>query len=109
MDLLTLNIGLNNNPKKETVISSLFDYWIRAEESKSRTEVGVYKGVEEKTLVYKAKTDTNIQTIVHLVEDLCRETNQESIALTYKEYKLLVFNPNYKGKVFNFNDTLFIP
>lgn len=108
MNTLTLNIGLENNPKEAGNIVTLLDYWLSAEKSKNKTELSEYKGVKERTLIYTVQTNTNINTIVALIEDLCKLTTQESIAFTMDEYKMLVFNPNYKGEIFDFDEKYFV-
>lgn len=103
-----LNIGQNNNRITHKQVVETVREWFNAENMEQLEETATYKGESEPTTVVQFSTDTNINTIVTLIEDLCKATTQESIAVKAGEYKLLVYNPTYKGEVMNFDDNLFI-
>ena len=105
---LVLNIGLNNNPKEVEYIVELLKVWFGADKFENKTVNSVYNDNTEPTLVVKVNTTTDINLSVSLIEDLCKLTTQECIAMVHSDYKLLVYNPNFKGEIMDFSEEYFV-
>lgn len=102
--MTTFNIGLNNNPKTTEEITQTLNKLVGRAPVKRSLIDGEYKGEVEPTLVlaYENERLTRVQ-----LEILCEETTQEAIALKRDGKGRLVFNPNYKGRKFTFNQDYF--
>lgn len=104
---LLLNIGLLNNLLTVEQIIGTLQAWFETEKVEFKETTATYKGLAEKTVVIKVTTDYHITTIVPLLEDMCKLMNQESLAMVLEEYKMMIYNPNYKGIIENFKEHLF--
>ena len=103
--MTTLNIGLNNNPKTTEEITQTLNKLVGRAPVKRSLVDGEYKGDVEPTLVlvYENERLTRVQ-----LQTLCEQTTQEAIALKRDGKGRLVFNPNYRGQKFTFNQDYFI-
>jgi hypothetical protein len=103
--MTTFNIGLNNNPKDTEQITEMVNKLVGRAPLKRNLYTGEYKGEVEPTLVltYENERLTRVQ-----IQKLCEDTTQEAIALKRDGKGRLVFNPNYKGRKFTFNQDYFI-
>lgn len=104
--IVTINIGLNNNPKSiEEIISVLEDDFGKVD---FHIAEGKFNGIPEPTLVAKFEDLSLSKTVLNL-EALCIWTNQICIAVeTSKNQQFLVYDLFYSGDFFKFDEALFI-
>lgn len=103
-----LNIGQNNNRLSHNQVVGTIKQWFGVNQIEDFEKTATYKGEKEPTTVIKLNTDNSITYIVRLLEELCKATTQKCIAFKSKDYKMLVYNPAYKGEILNFEENLFI-
>jgi hypothetical protein len=104
---LTINVGLNNNPKFANQIARelngfLFDRY------SWRVENGQYNKETEPTLVIQGETLHDLQTIQARVKALCIDLTQECIPFELASYGELVYNDQYSGDRYSFDKNYFI-
>lgn len=104
-----LNIGLENNPKSPEgvleVIEALFCFTELVEQ---RTQDGQFNGNDENTLVVELDSGLDVGTLRLNIELLCEVLTQESIAVKFNGKGELVFNPEFKGERYEFNEDYFL-
>lgn len=108
MRQIELNIGLNNNAMTVEQIKTHIVKLFGSTKVDTMLADGTYIGNTEPTLVVRFKTLKPITSVVNLIEQLCTDLTQESIAFVSEDYKMLVFNKLYKGEVFDFDEKYFI-
>lgn len=108
MRQVVLNIGLNNNNSSIEDIKKTISKAFNTTKIDTMLADGTYIGNTEPTLVARFYTLKTFNTVVKLVEQLCTDFTQGSIALVSEEYKMLVFNKLYKGEVMDFDEKYFI-
>ena len=133
MQVITLNIGLLNNPfshGKATAFKSLstaFDNIINVVRFQfpgesvidSRYEHGTYNGESEPTLVVRIKTDDELTStqVKTICRNLCQFFTQECLPFTsvrdcgsyYQAfYNGLIYHRDYDGKKYDFDPSFFI-
>lgn len=110
MKKVVVNIGLNigaEEPKQQLsrTLTSLLGYYAL---DKVRTdEEGVYKGSGERTLIACFEASC-LGTLKEALEYLCSDLKQECIACKVNGVGAIVFNTNYEGERFEFNEEYFI-
>ena len=102
MKTVKLNIGLENNPFDFERVKTLFN------PLSARIEVGEYNGQVERTAVINALIDGSIETIFLLIDLLTIAFTQECIAVKIDDVGYLVYNPNFDGEKFEFDNQYFI-
>ena len=109
MNTIKLNIGLENNPKSFTEVSKNTNWMLCFGLFESREEVGEYEGKPERTAVIKLTNDVDSEsTVIEFVEYLTTIFIQDCIAVKINDVGYLVYNPEYKGEKFEFNNEYFI-
>lgn len=123
--LVTLNVGLNNNPfTAEQIKSILFNrYSLRYKQGlgaiiETFVVMSEYKGNPEPTLVAKISNTHNMFRYWESeLESLSTRLEQDSIAFRIESTddngfktteQALAFNPDYKGERYEFDENLFI-
>jgi hypothetical protein len=108
-----INIGLNNNNYSEAVshINNAKSYYFKDYHIKQG--VSTYNGVIEETIILSFNTEAYASSIYKLLQQWCKYMDQECISmhLTDNEnntFGYLVYNTNYKGKQFTFNNKYFL-
>ena len=99
------NIGLVNNPMDQAEIVTMLNLLAGDIPVHKYLAEGVYKSDVEPTLVV-VYDDENIGDTE--LETLTQWMTQECIALKRNGVGRLIFNPNYTGDRFEFNDDYFI-
>lgn len=102
MKTVKLNIGLENNPYD-------FDFiqWIFGTSSTSRVQIGEYNGEPERTAVVLTKVENDFDVLEHVAK-MARLFTQECIAVKIDDVGYLVYNPNFEGEKFEFDQKYFI-
>ena len=108
-----INIGLNNNNYSKAVmhINNAKSYYFKDYHIKQG--VSTYNGIIEDTLILSFDTDAHVTSINILLKQWCKHMDQECIAmhLTDKQnntFGALVYNTNYKGDQYTFNNKYFL-
>ena len=108
-----INIGLNNNNYSKAVmhINNAKGYYFKDYHIKQGTST--YNGVTEETIILSFNTEAHVTSINILLKEWCKYMDQECIAmhLTDKQnntFGALVYNTNYKGEQFTFNNKYFL-
>lgn len=107
MNTIKLNIGLENNPYTYQKVVELID-WTYGKSKISRQQTGEYNGEPERTAVFLTESSYNVNKILRAVEVLTEIFTQECIAVKINDVGYLVYNPEYKGEKFEFNNEYFI-
>lgn len=113
---LTLNIGLNNNPKLVNEILENIKYtslFINNLEEKSdyinfRVDLSEYKNEIEPTLIIEGFTGFKLSKCVDIIERLSSRFNQECISAKIDNNELLIYRIGYKGEKQRFNNKYFL-
>ena len=119
MQIITLNIGLLNNPfsnGKATgtyfndILNVIRFQFPSESEIDFRFENGTYNGEVEPTLIVRIETDDELTTsqTKTICCNLCQFFTQECISFTSGEYNSLVYNREYSGTKFEFDPRYFI-
>ena len=106
MKTVKLNIGLENNPFDfEQIIEqfSIFNKIISA-----RIEVGEYNGEPERTAVIEVESGIDTNKSLSQTEYLTKLFTQECIAVKIDDVGYLIYNPNFEGEKFEFDQKYFI-
>ena len=107
MNTIKLNIGLENNPYSHREISSYLQLTCGIE-ILSREEVGEYNGESERTLVSLNHSHDDVEITLETVKLMTELFTQDCIAVKINDVGYLVYNPEYKGEKFEFNNEYFI-
>lgn len=112
MNNLTINIGLNvnNNEPKEQ-----YSYTLNALLRTFKTfvhridEGGQWNQNKERVFVVSVNVGSlNLHAIKILLTNLCIDLEQDAISFKLNNEGQMVFDPHYKGKIFNFSEEKFI-
>ena len=106
----SLNIGLENNTLNRYQIEELINYIFNSNgRIYSRQNIGEYNGNPENTLILViAGTTWDQHKVREFVQLLCTLLTQECIPVKSPGYKELIYNSNFEGEKFTFNDDYFI-
>ena len=105
---ISLNIGLNNNPYNHEQIKNLLSNigTILNSRQVDSTYIG---NIEPTSVIIIDVPFKNNKNLVNWIEDLCKITTQEAIAVKNDEgFKQLVYNPNFKGEILKFDENYFV-
>lgn len=103
MSKLILNVGLNNNPYGYDVLRDYFSEYKGAKVVEYA--VGEWDGNSEPTCVVSIEMDGDVR---EFVERLCGWTTQTAIAVKVDGVGDLVYEPNYQGERYVFDERYFI-
>ena len=107
-----LNIGLNVGKQKEEVeqlnrtlvLVAKYEIIFNLKLSKSKGDWG-----EERTLVIEIENSMGEHYFRELLKELCKQLNQDAIAYKTSQGKVgIVYNAEYEGEVFEFNEEYFV-
>ena len=108
-----INIGLNNNNYSKAVmhINNAKGYYFKDYHIKQG--LSTYNGAPEDTIILSFDTDAHVTSIYKLLQQWCKHMDQDCIAmhLTDKQnntFGSLVYNTNYKGDQYTFNNKYFL-
>lgn len=106
MNKIEINIGLNNNPctAQEIVMPFVEMYKSIAHSVK----MGEWAGADEPTLVMEFYTEDKFSKIHTILLGLTQTLTQDAIAFRFDEIGELVFNENYTGERYPFNEKYFL-
>ena len=107
---ITLNIGLNNNPKLAKEVNHHIKYSGLFKDNLFyfRNDVSEYKNEVEQTLIYQGETSFCLSTCVDTIERLASVFKQDCIAAKIGENELLIYRIGYKGEKLKFNNEYFL-
>lgn len=107
---LTLNIGLNNNPKlvNEILEHVRFTGIYNSVNINYRVDLSEYKNEIEQTLILEGFTSFKLSKCIDVIERLSSVFNQESIAAKISNNELLIYRINYKGEKQRFDNKYFL-
>lgn len=106
MNTIKLNIGLENNPYEfADVLTFVNELAIL---NSFRQELGEYNGEPERTFVASLYSEHAEERILKRIELLTIAFTQDCIAVKINDVGYLVYNPEYKGEKFEFNNEYFI-
>lgn len=112
MNKIEINIGLNNNPyKAEQIIDLLNGYFYGNNlqpDIKTDIQTGEWDGGDEPTLVVEVFSNNRQLVISELVYDLAAVCTQDAIAFRFNGVGELVFNAEYKGERYPFDEAYFL-
>jgi len=108
MNKIEINIGLNNNPATAQSIIIFINGYFRGREVKTDVQVGEWEGADEPTLVVEVFSHESHLVISELVEDLIDACTQDAIAFRFNGDGELVFNDNYTGERYPFDEAYFL-
>jgi hypothetical protein len=103
MNKIEINIGLNNNPYTADEILELLMLKV-----KSEVQLGEWDGADEPTLVIEVTSDHEYFRIKSVITSLVRVLTQEAIAFRFNGVGELVFNENYTGERYPFDEAYFL-
>lgn len=106
MNKIEINIGLNNNPctAQENVM-----YFVSLYTSvKHNVQTGEWDGADEPTVVMELYTNESINDVRNLLEVLTEILTQDAIAFRFNGDGELVFNDNYTGERYPFDEKYFL-
>jgi len=103
MNKIEINIGLNNNPIPANEIIKFI-----GGEFEHNIQVGKWEGADEPTLVIEFTRDIEYYRIVLLVQRMTVLLTQDAIAFRFNGEGELVFNGNYKGERYPFDEQYFL-
>ena len=106
MNTIKLNIGLENNPYEFADVLTFVNEL--ATLHSFRKEVGEYNGELERTFVSSLFSEYSEERILKQIELLTIAFTQDCIAVKINDVGYLVYNPEYKGEKFEFNNEYFI-
>lgn len=107
----TWNIGLNNNPKTTEQIIMTFKVNFFNDIVLFREDMGEYKESPEPTLIVEVLTEGVFfeGAVIDLTEEMCDVYTQESIAVKIDGEGHLVYNRNFEGEKYEFDEQYFLP
>lgn len=108
MNKIEINIGLNNNPATAESITIFLNAYFRGRDFKTDIQVGEWEGGDEPTLVVEVLSTESQLVISELVEDLVDICTQEAIPFRFNGEGELLFNDNYKGERYPFDENYFL-
>lgn len=103
MNKIEINIGLNNNPLPFNEILKYFDT-----RDEHEIQIGEWKGADEPTLVIEINRDIEYYRIKMFIINLTRFLTQDAIAYRFNGVGELVFNEDYKGERYSFDENYFL-
>lgn len=106
MNTIKLNIGLENNPYEFADVLTFVNEL--ATLNSFRQESGEYNGEPERTFVASLYSKHTEERILKQIELLTIAFTQDCIAVKINDVGYLVYNPEYKGEKFEFNNEYFI-
>ena len=101
-----MNIGLNNNPCTAQEIVSVFTSMYQS--IKHNVQVGEWDSSEEPTLVIEFYSVVSMAGMLSSVSTLTRVLTQDAIAFRFNGVGELVFNENYTGERYPFDENYFL-
>ena len=108
-----INIGLNNNNYSKAVshINNARGYYFNDYHIKQG--ISTYKGLTEDTLILSFSTEAHGSTIYNLLQQWCKYMDQECISMELTDnenntFGALVYNTDYKGDQYTFNNKYFL-
>ena len=105
----TLNIGLENNAYSVEEITSILQKKLGIlTYLKTRIHSGQWNSKPERTLIVQFDSAHAYSFIIALIEELCEIFTQEAIAVKSGHYGVLVYNQNFAGEKFTFDNQYFI-
>ena len=108
MNTIKLNIGLENNKARFHSQVELRVWMFFNDLKISRQQTGEYNGKPERTSVFLTSSKKSVETILKTVEILTELFTQDCIAVKINDVGYLVYNPEYTGEKFEFNNEYFI-
>ena len=106
MNKIEINIGLGNNPFTAQQIVSPFVTEFTS--IKHNVQVGEWDGADELTLVMEFYTDESIDIFRKAMQSLTKTLTQDAIAFRFNGVGELVFNDNYTGERYDFDENYFL-
>jgi hypothetical protein len=103
--MITINIGLNNNPLTLEEIAKLLNQFKLFGLTDYAEKLGEYVGAEEPTFVGELEVMTT-----NFAEALCEIMTQDCIAIYNHDWEVgeLVYNPLYEGEKYEFDPKYFL-
>ena len=106
MNKIEINIGLNNNPctAQENVMYLVSLYT----SVKHNVQLGEWDGSFKVTAVTEFYTNESVNDVRNLLEVLTEILTQDAIAFRFNGVGELVFNENYTGERYPFDEAYFL-
>lgn len=103
MNKIEINIGLNNNPLPASEILKYFDI-----SDEHNVQLGEWVGADEPTLVIEINRDIEYYRVKMFIINLTKRLTQEAIAFRFNGVGEIVFNENYTGERYPFDEAYFL-
>ena len=114
MNIITINIGLNNNPYNLEQLTKLFNNTKEFKHIIFEVQEGIYNLKKEFTFIVEGETKQTSEQIESFISNLCTLLNQDCIAFSLdiskdnKQINKLIYNKNYIGLKEEFNKEYFL-
>lgn len=114
MNIITINIGLNNNPYDLERLTTLFNNTKEFKHIIFEVQEGVYNLKKEFTFIVEGETEQTPEQIKSFISNLCTLLKQECISFSLdiskdnKQVNKLIYNKNYNGLKQKFNKNYFL-
>ena len=109
MNKIEINIGLNNNPVTAKILTLFVNAsFVGRRSAKTEIQIGEWEGADEPTLVVEVFSTESQFVIKELVETLVEVCTQDAIAFRFNGDGELVFNDNYTGERYPFDENYFL-
>ena len=107
MNKIEINIGLNNNPYTAQEIVSAFVGYLTS--VKHNVQVGEWEGADELTVVMEFSVqNVSVEKVRNMLKSLTDVFTQDAIAFRFNGDGELVFNENYTGERYEFDENYFL-
>jgi hypothetical protein len=107
MKQFAVNIGLENNPYTDKQITNIVKATL-GDKITSKVVLGLYNGIQERTLVLGGITDRSLYDVNRFIDTLLTGCTQECIPYKYDSFKTLKYNDKYQGDRYQFDEAYFI-
>ena len=114
MNIITINIGLNNNPYDLEQLTTLFNNTKEFKHIIFEVQEGTYNLKKEFTFIVEGETKQTSEQIESFISNLCTLLKQECISFSLdiskdnKQVNKLIYNKNYNGLKQEFNKNYFL-
>jgi len=107
MNKIEINIGLGNNPFTLDEVQFMVVHRL-GKCTQTQLQVGEWEGADEDTLVFEIYTDIELDELREYLDFMTIVFEQDAIAFRFNGVGELVWNENYKGERYPFDEKYFL-
>lgn len=108
MNKIEMNIGLNNNPSTAERLTGALQSYFEGSTVRTQVQTGEWDGGDEPTLVVELYNDISEFELREFVVFNTIALTQDAIAFRFNGVGELVFNDNYTGERYPFDEKYFL-